>query len=89
MDRGKLRETLKSPSVVVLLAGNSVDADFFCLGANTAADRCRLKFDHISDSYIAQCRTCLADQEQELRTIQRSIEVLEAHFDGKASGHHS
>ena len=70
MDRGKLRETLKSPSVIVLLAGALLTLIFFAWELHEAVDHVNLKFDHISDSYIAQCRTCLADQEQELRTIQ-------------------
>ena len=80
----KLQDTFKSVSVAVLLAGTLLTLMVSAWALHVAADTVRSKFDHISDSYIAQCRTYLTDQEQELSAIQRSIEVLDAHFDGKA-----
>ena len=83
-DRGKLRDTFRNPPVVVLLAGTLLTLMLSVWSLKMAADNVRLKFEKITDPYIAMCRAILTDQEQELSALQRAIEVLDSNFDREA-----
>ena len=69
--RGKLQDAFKSTSVVVLLVGTLLTLILFVWELDEVADHVKLKFERISDSYIAQCKMYLADQKQELSAIKK------------------
>ena len=81
---GKLQDIFKRPDVVALLAGTLMTLVLFAWALNVAVDKVNHKYVYISAHYIENSLNYLTDQVQELSAIQRSIEVLDSHFDRKA-----